>query len=45
MEPYKCECWEWITWDEFIKGGVNKYRPMFQPMETLLNEKPDYKPV
>ncbi|CAI2168561.1 16217_t:CDS:2 [Funneliformis geosporum] len=49
MEPLKCECWKWVTWDEFIKGGVNgvfedklvnKYRPMFQPMETLLNKTP-----
>ncbi|CAG8446582.1 9827_t:CDS:2 [Dentiscutata heterogama] len=22
MEPNKCECWEWVTWDEFIKGGI-----------------------
>ena len=54
MEPHKCECWEWVAWDEFVKGGVmgvledksvNKYRPMFQPMETLLTEQPEYNPV
>ncbi|CAG8496863.1 14697_t:CDS:2 [Ambispora leptoticha] len=41
MEPNKCETWEWITWQEFIRGGnsgkegnvKNKYRPMFLPIE------------
>lgn len=54
MEPNKTECLEWVTWSEFIKGGitgiledksVNKYRPMFQPMETLITEQPEYNPV
>ena len=54
MEPHKCECWEWVTWVEFVKGGVtgiledksvNKYRPMFLPMETLLIEQSGYNPV
>ncbi|CAG8795642.1 7876_t:CDS:2, partial [Racocetra persica] len=22
MEPNKCEGWEWVTWDEFIQGGI-----------------------
>lgn len=55
MEPNKCECWEWITWDEFIKGGItgneniqdgetNKYRPMFYPMESLIITRNGYRP-
>ncbi|KAG9307827.1 hypothetical protein G9A89_023392 [Geosiphon pyriformis] len=40
MEPDNCEIWDWITWDEFIKDGIdsqtNKYRPMFQPMRSYI---------
>ncbi|KAG9307820.1 hypothetical protein G9A89_023385 [Geosiphon pyriformis] len=40
MEPDKCDIWNWITWDEFIKDGIdsqtNKYRPMFQPMQSYI---------
>jgi len=49
MEPKKCEIWEWVTWKELTRGGLeskdNKYRPLFQPMISLIVEQNYYYPV
>eukprot|EP01083_Nonionella_stella_P096183 270310_1 len=33
MEPDKCDCWEWVTWDE-----IKLHQPQFLPLQNLIEE-------
>ncbi|KAH6651299.1 NUDIX hydrolase domain-like protein [Chaetomium tenue] len=46
LEPHKCSCWEWKTWDDVravIAGNTEEGQPgkVFLPIVNLLEEQPD----